>query len=182
MKLKTALTAAAAMTLATAAHAQMGPEVGATVYETQDGEVGGVIGTIEKIENGTVVVDIDGMDAPLPAGAFGEGPEGPVIAVTKAQLVQMLQQQKMQAANARDAALVVDAAVVTPNNVAIGTIESVDGNNIVLLMSDGSVALTRENFAADATGKLMVLYTQAELLAALSGEGAPQGGEMADAE
>lgn len=182
MKFKTALTAAAAMTLATAAHAQVGPEVGATVYEAPEGEIGGVIGTIEKIENGTVVVDIDGMDAPLPAGAFGEGPEGPVIAATKAQLVQMLEQQKAQATAARDAALVVDAPVVTPNDVAIGTIESVEGDDVVLAMADGSVALIRTNFAADATGKLMVLYTQPELMAALNGEAAPQGGEMAEAD
>ena len=123
MKFKTALAAATAFTLATAAHAQVGPEVGATVYESQNGEVGGVIGTIETIENGTVIVDIDGMDAPLPANAFGEGPEGPVLAVTKAQLVQMLEQQKAQAVAARDAALIADAAVVSPNGVAVGTIE-----------------------------------------------------------
>ena len=180
MKFKTALAAATAFTLATAAHAQVGPEVGATVYESQNGEVGGVIGTIETIENGTVIVDIDGMDAPLPANAFGEGPEGPVLAVTKAQLVQMLEQQKAQAVAARDAALIADAAVVSPNGVAVGTIESVEGDDIVLALADGSVAPVRENFAADANGNLVVLYTQAQLLAALNGGAPAEGGEMAE--
>ena len=92
MKFKTALAAVAAMTLTGTAYAQVGPEVGATVYEAPNGEIGGVIGTIETIENDTVLVDVDGMDAPLPLAAFGEGPDGPVIAATKAQIVQMLQQ------------------------------------------------------------------------------------------
>ena len=50
MKFKTALAAVAAMTLTGTAYAQVGPEVGATVYEAPNGEIGGVIGTIETIE------------------------------------------------------------------------------------------------------------------------------------
>ena len=183
MKFKTALTAAAAMTLATAAHAQVGPEVGATVYESQNGEVGGVIGTIKSMQDGIVVVDVDGMVAPLPAGAFGEGPEGPVIQVTKAQLVQMLQEQKKQAIAARDAALMADAMVFTPNAVNVGTIESVEGDAVVLAMPEGSVALVRDNFATSETGGLMVLYTQEQLISALNGAtAAPEGDETADAD
>ena len=82
------------------------------------------------------------------------------------------------------AALVADAAVVTANAVPVGTIETIDGDNIILAMTDGSVALMRENFAADAEGNLVVLFTQSQLLAALNGEGAPQApaGEMTEAD
>jgi len=182
VKFKTALAAAAAFTLATAAQAQMGPETGATVYESTDGEVGGVIGTIVQMDGETIVVDIDGMKASLPAGAFGEGPEGPVIAVTKAQLVQMLQAQNEQAVAARDAALVADAAVFDSEGAQIGTIQSVDGDSAVLEMTEGAVTVQREQFAADQNGVLLVLIPRADLVAALGGEPAPapQGGEMAE--
>lgn len=180
MKFKTALAAVAAMTLTGTAYAQVGPEVGATVYEAPNGEIGGVIGTIETIENDTVLVDVDGMDAPLPLAAFGEGPDGPVIAATKAQIVQMLQQAQAQATAARDQALVADAPVMTANSVPVGKIESVEGDNIVLALPEGSVALVRTNFTADANGSLMVLYTKAQLLAALNGEDMPEGEAMAE--
>lgn len=180
MKFKTALAAAAALTLATAAHAQMGPEVGATIYTAEGEEVA----TIESLVDGVAVVNTGTYTGSIPASALGEGPEGPVISVTKMQLNQLFAEQQEQQAAARDAALVADAAVVTANAVPVGTIETIDGDNIILAMTDGSVALMRENFAADAEGNLVVLFTQSQLLAALNGEGAPQApaGEMTEAD
>ena len=178
MKFKTALAAAAAMTLATTAHAQVGPEVGATIY-TADGDE---VATIESLENGIAVVDTGNFSGSIPANVLGEGPEGPVISVTKAQLDQLFEQQQAQAMAARDQALLADAAVMTPNAVAVGKIESVDGDNVVLAMPEGSVALMRENFSVDANGGLVVLFTQAQLASALEGGVAPQGGEMAEAD
>lgn len=175
MKFKTALAAAAALTLASAAQAQIGPQVGATVY----GPEGGVVGTIEQMEGGVVVVNTGTYAAPVPADALGEGPDGPVISVTKAQLNELFAQQQAQAFAARDAALIVGAAVDSPNGVAVGTIESITGDQVVLAMPEGSVALMRENFAAGETGTLVVLYTQAQLVAALNGAA---GGETAEAD
>ncbi|GAB5347964.1 hypothetical protein [Alteriqipengyuania sp. 357] len=176
MKFKTAFAAAAALTLATTAHAQVGPEVGATIYTSEGEEVA----TIESLENGIAVVNTGTHTGSIPAQALGEGPDGPVISVTKAQLDQLFEQQEAQTMAARDKALVADAAVTTPNAVAVGTVESVEGDNVVLAMPEGSVALMRENFSADANGGLVVLFTQAQLVSALEGGVAPEASEMAE--
>lgn len=180
MNFKTALTAAAALILATAAHAQMGPEVGATVYGPQGGEVG----TIEAIQDGLVTVNTGTYTAPVPASAFGEGPDGPVISVTQADLNAMLEEQQKQMIAARDAALIANATVLSADGVEVGTVTSVDGDVAILELADGPVSLQRDQFATNETGALIVLATEAQLIAALNGEAPAEGGDMmgADAE
>ncbi len=180
MKFKTVLSAAAALTLATAAHAQIGPEVGATVY----GPEGNPVGTIESVQDGLVVVNTGTHTAPVPAEAFGEGPEGPVISVTKAQLDQMFEDQQKQLVAARDAALVVDATVLSADGVEVGTVTSVEGDTAIVTLADGPVTVQRDQFSTNEAGALMVLVTEAELMAALNGTGEPAatGGDMADAD
>ncbi|NCP18419.1 MAG: hypothetical protein GW855_04570 [Erythrobacter sp.] len=181
MKFKSAFAAAAALTLATAAHAQMGPEVGATIY-TADGEE---VATIESLQDGVAVVDTGSYTGSIPANALGEGPEGPVISVTKAQLNQLFEQQQAEAAAARDAALVVDAAVLSADGVEVGTVTSIDGDKAIVTLTDGPVALGRDQFATNQSGALIVLVTQEQLLAALNGTAAGESGaatEGADAE
>tara|TARA_R100001126_G_C4861331_1_gene167538 strand:+ start:142 stop:813 length:672 start_codon:yes stop_codon:yes gene_type:complete len=177
MKFKTAFAAAAALTLATAANAQVGPEVGATVY----GPEGNTVGTIEAMQDGVVVVNTGTYTAPVPANAFGEGPEGPIVSVTKDQLNAMMAEQEKQMAAARDAALIENATVLTADGVEIGTVTSIDGDNAIVTLEDGPVSLMRDQFATNETGALIVLATKDQLMAALNG-GSVEGGEAMEAD
>ena len=155
---KMALTAVAAAGLATAAHAQ-NVTAGATVY----GPEGNPVGTIESVANGVVTVDTGKHKAPLPTSAFGKSEQGPTITVTKAQLNAMLDEQ-IAAANAkRDAALVETATVITADNQPLGIVKSIDGNTVIVSRSEGDVNLLREHFAVNPSGRLMVLFTDAQL-------------------
>lgn len=124
--------------------------VGATVYGPQ----GAVVGTIEQIANGIATVNTGTNKAPLPLSAFGQGEAGPTITVTQAQLNQLVEQQLAALAARRDAALVVGATVLTADNQQLGTIETVDGDNIVVLRGEPArrVTLLRNYFTADDTG------------------------------
>ena len=172
MKFKTAFAAAAALTLATAANAQVGPEVGATVY----GPEGNTVGTIEAMQDGVVVVNTGTYTAPVPANAFG-----PIVSVTKDQLNAMMAEQEKQMAAARDAALIENATVLTADGVEIGTVTSIDGDNAIVTLEDGPVSLMRDQFATNETGALIVLATKDQLMAALNG-GSVEGGEAMEAD
>ncbi len=163
---KTALTAAAALTLATAAYAQVGPEVGATIYTADGSEVA----TIVSLQDGVAVVDTGAHTGSIPANVLGEGPEGPVISVTKAQLDQLFADQEAQAVAARDAALIADATVLSATGTEIGTISKVDGDTAILELAEGPLMLRRDQFAVNADGALIVLVAQDDLLAALNGD------------
>ena len=156
---KIAVTAVAALGLATAAQAQ-NVTVGATVY----GPEGQPVGTIETVADGVVTVDTGKHKAPLPANAFGQGEQGPTITVTKTQLNAMLD-ERVAAANAkRDAALVATAAVVGAASQPVGVVKSVNGNTVIVTRTTGGdVNLLREHFAVNPTGQLMVLFTNAQL-------------------
>jgi hypothetical protein len=91
-----------------------------------------------------------------------------VISVTKQQLDDIAAQADADAAAKLDAALVVGAAVVDNAGVALGTLDKVDGDNIVLKTEKGPVALTRKYFAVQ-NGTLKALVTKDQVLAALNG-------------
>ncbi|OZA92020.1 MAG: hypothetical protein B7X57_09130 [Erythrobacter sp. 34-65-8] len=159
---KLALIPAALLAFAPAALAAP-PAVGATVYGPQGGEVG----KVEQVDGQTVILDTGKHKVPLGVDAFGQGETGPTITVTRAQLDTMMDQQLAEAAAARDAALVPGTAVVSADSQPIGTIESVENDNVVLAMNDQKVALMREHFAVTETG-LMALFTSAQLQEAIA--------------
>ncbi|MXP09927.1 PRC-barrel domain-containing protein [Pseudoblastomonas halimionae] len=142
---------------------QAAVEAGMTVY----GNDGIEIGTIESVENDVAVLVVDGMKAPIPANVVSEGEKGPTINATKAQIVGMIQQQRQQAAAARDQALIVGAPVVTVKGEAIGPVESINGDKIVLKHGEGFVALMRDQFAV-ANGQLVALVAMADVTAAVA--------------
>ena len=126
---------------------------------TVTGPEGNAVGTIETVADGQVVLDTGKHKVPLATNSFGEGESGPTITVTKAQLDAMMDEQVAAANAKRDAALVATAAVVSAKGAPLGAIESVEGDDIVLALADGPVALKREHFAVDANGQLMALFT-----------------------
>lgn len=135
---------------------------GATVYGPQ----GGIVGTVESVAGGVVTVDTGKHKAPLPANAFGAGESGPTITVTQAQINAMLDEQVAAAAAQRDVALIPGAMVHTAKNAMLGTVKSVEGDNVIVDLETGAVALKREHFAVDANGTLIALFTMAQIEAA----------------
>lgn len=167
MKTTTKLFAAAALSLAAysgAAFAQAADvKAGATVYDPQ----GGTVGTVDSVADGAAVVNTGAHTVALPLDKFATSEKGPVISVTKQQLDEIAAQADADAAAKLNTALVAGAAVVDNAGVALGTIDKVDGDTVVLKTEKGPVSLTRKYFAV-ANGALMALVTKDQVLAALS--------------
>ena len=158
------LAAATALALSSLPALAAGPElaVGTTIY----GPEGEVVGTVETIAEGIVTVDTGKHKAPLPADVFGTSDQGPTITVTQAQINAMLDEQIAAAAAQRDAALVAGAMVHTAGDLMLGNVKSVEGDDVVVEIETGPVAMKREHFAVNANGTLIALFTMDQIQAA----------------
>lgn len=158
------LAAATALALSSLPALAAGPElaVGTTIYGPQ----GDVVGTVETIADGIVTVDTGKHKAPLPADVFGTSEQGPTITVTQAQINAMLDEQIAAALAQRDAALVAGAMVHTAGDAMLGNVKSVDGDNVVVEIESGAIAMKREHFAVNGNGTLIALFTMDQIEAA----------------
>jgi preprotein translocase subunit YajC len=160
------LFAAAALSLAAcsgAAFAQAASvTAGASVYDPQ----GGTVGTVDSVADGVAVVNTGAHTVALPLDKFATSEKGPVISVTKQALDDIAAQADADAAAKLNTALVAGAAVVDNAGAALGTIDKVDGDTVVLKTEKGPVSLTRMYFAV-ANVALMALVTKDQVLAAL---------------
>lgn len=159
-----ALTAALAASSAAANAATV--EVGASVT----GPEGNPVGTIESVANDQAVLDTGKHKVTLGTEAFGESETGLTITVTKAQLDGMMDEELAQAAAARDALLVAGTEIHTADHQALGTIKSVDGDNVVVSRDAGLVTLLREHFAVMDDTTLMALFTMEQIEAATAAQ------------
>ncbi len=163
---KIAFTAAAALA-ALAANPALAQDVGDTVM----GNDGNAIGTVAETNAQAVLMTVGDYQIALPANAFGEGETGPTLNITRDQLVQMHEEQLAAAEAALAAALVEGAAVVTADPQPLGTIDNIDGTNIVIVREDESmVTLPRDMFVVDPNGTLMARITMTDLEAALAAQ------------
>ena len=163
---KTAFTAAAALA-AFAANPALAQDAGDTVM----GNDGNAIGTVAEANEQSVLMTVGDYQIALPANAFGESETGPTLNITRDQLVQMHEQQLAAAEAALAAALVEGAAVVTADPQPLGTIDNIDGTNIVIVREDESmVTLPRDMFVVDPNGTLMARITMTDLEAALAAQ------------
>ncbi|NTZ42002.1 hypothetical protein G7A66_02610 [Altererythrobacter sp. SALINAS58] len=144
---------------AASAAAELTIAPGVTIYDPQ----GGLVGTVLEVSDDVVLVNTGKHTAPLPANAFAKGPNGPIISVTQAQLNQMLDEQMAQVAAQRDTALVEGAMVHTVDDAMLGTVTSIDADNIVVTGENGPVAMLRDQFAVNPEGTLIVLFTEAQI-------------------
>ncbi len=133
---------------------------------TVTGPEGNTVGTIVAVENGQAVLDTGKHKVPLGVDMYGEGENGPTITVTKAQLDGMIDAQLAEAAAKLDAALMVDAAVLSADGQPVGKVYTIDTENMVIVQNDaGIITLARESFAVSPEGALMVLYSAADIAA-----------------
>ena len=166
MNTTTKLFAATALSLATVSGAAFAQAASVSAGQTVYGPDGGEVGKIDKVENGTAIVNTGTHTLGLTLDKFGKSPKGPSISVTKAQLDELVEKANAEAAAKLDAALVVGAAVVDNAGAALGTIDKVDGDNIVLKTDKGPVSMTRKYFAMN-NGTLTALVTKDQVLASL---------------
>ncbi len=160
-------TGALAPAMASAQETAVVTTAGTTVY----GNDGVAIGTIQSVDGDTAILVVDGMQAPVPAAAFGTNEQGTSLNATKAQIVAMLQQAQQQAMAARDAALVVGAEAMTAKHAPLGTVVEIDGDNVVIARGgdeNNKITLLREHFVGGEHG-LMALLTNEQIDAAVAG-------------
>lgn len=139
---------------------------GTVVY----GPTGAPVGTIKQIANGIATLDTGEHQAPLPLSAFGQGPSGLTITVTREQLNDLVEQQLAALAARRDSALVAGAQVLASDGQPFGTVEQVVGNDVVVARAapaTGRVTLGRNYFTADDSG-LKARLTLQEINAAVA--------------
>jgi preprotein translocase subunit YajC len=148
---------------------------GATVYDTS----GGVVGTVESTDGTNAVVNTGSVKAAIPLTSLGSGAQGPVLAMTKAQLEAAAGQQQAQATADFKAKLTPGATVYGTGGAQLGTIKSVDASGVTLTTADGDAVLPVTGFGPGPQGILLGM-TAAQLKAAMAGA-APSGGATAAA-
>lgn len=152
------------------------PTVGATVYDT----TGGTVGTIESVDGTNAVINTGTVKAAVPVSSLGKGAQGPVLAMTKAQLDAAAGQQQAQASAEFKSKLVAGTTVYGTGGAQLGTIKTVDATNVTLTTADGDVVLPASGFGPGPQG-VMLGMTAAQLKAAMTaaGGGAAAGGTAA---
>ena len=162
-----------ATAMAAAPYAANAQDVGATVFGNDDA----AIGTVTTNDGSVVTVDTGKHKAPLPANLLAEREGKWTVNATKAQIDQMMDAQIAAANEARDAALIEGAAVMSADGQPVGTVYTVDTEDMVIIKNDaGIITLTRDSFAADANGALIVLYSAADI--ASNTTPVPEGAEI----
>ncbi|VXD02749.1 hypothetical protein [Sphingomonas sp. 8AM] len=148
---------------------------GATVYDTS----GGVVGTVESTDGTNAVVNTGTVKAAIPLTSLGAGAQGPVLAMTKAQLEAAAGQQQAQASAEFKSKLVPGATVYGTGGSQLGTIKSVDASGVTLTTTEGDAVLPVTGFGPGPQGILLGM-TAAQLKAAMSAA-APTAGASATA-
>ena len=148
---------------------------GATVYDTS----GGVVGTVESTDGTNAVVNTGTVKAAIPLTSLGKGAQGPVLAMTKAQLEAAAGQQQAQASAEFKSKLVPGATVYGTGGTQLGTIKSVDASGVTLTTTDGDAVLPVTGFGPGPQG-IVLGMTAAQLKAAMSAA-APAAGAPAAA-
>ncbi|MBB3692390.1 hypothetical protein [Sphingomonas sp. BK580] len=147
---------------------------GATVYDTS----GGVVGTVESTDGTNAVVNTGTVKAAIPLTSLGQGAQGPVLAMTKAQLEAAAGQQQAQATADFKSKLVPGATVYGTGGTQLGTIKSVDASGVTLTTADGPVVLPTSGFGPGPQG-IVLGMTAAQLKAAMTAAGGGSAGASA---
>jgi preprotein translocase subunit YajC len=142
---------------------------GAKVVDTS----GGLVGSIESIDGDYATLATAKSKVRLPKTSFAMGPNGPVIAMTAAQIdAAAAQAAPPQAAAAAKPSVTQGASVADMQGGAVGTVATVDGQFATLQLTSGKkVRLPVSAFAAGDNGGLKIAMTAAQLGAAAGASG-----------
>jgi hypothetical protein len=112
--------------------------------------------------------------AAVPLTSLGKGAQGPVLAMTKAQLDAAASAQQQQASAAFRSQLVAGASVYGSGGTKLGTIKAVDASSVTLTTDQGDAKLPIAGFGPGPQG-VTIGMTAAQLSAAM-GAAAPAAG------
>lgn len=143
---------------------------GATVYDTS----GGVVGTVVSTDGTNAVIDTGTNKAAVPLTSLGKGAQGPVLAMTKAQLDAAASAQQQQASAAFRSQLVTGASVYGTGGAKLGTIKAIDASSVTLTTDQGDAKLPITGFGPGPQG-VTIGMTAAQLSSAM-GAAAPAAG------
>ncbi|WP_305096580.1 hypothetical protein [Croceibacterium aestuarii] len=140
------------------------------------GPEGNEVGTITALADGVATLDTGTHKVGLPLDRFGmNAKKQTTVAVTRAQLDEMLEKAQAEAAAKLDAQLVAGAPVTDVNGVSLGSIGKVEGDDVTVETEWGAFALKRQNFQpADAGVTAQVLADQVKAALGASADAAAQ--------
>lgn len=159
--------AQAAAPATTPAQAGASVAAGATVYDTS----GGVVGTVDSTDGTNAIVNTGTVKAAIPLSSLGKGAQGPVLAMTKAQLEAAAGQQQAQASAEFKSKLVPGAIVYGTGGAQLGTIKSADASFVTLTTDSGDAKLPVGGFGPGPQGVTLGM-TADQLKAAMGGAAA----------
>jgi len=177
VKFRTALlaTALAALTTAGGAYAQgtaapaaapakANVTVGAKVLDA----AGGDVGTIASVSGGAAIVDTGTVKAGIPVASFAQSDKGLHISMTKTELEAAAKGAQAGAQEQLVASLTPGTAITDQNGGAVGKVDSVEGDFVVVATPNAKVKLPKTAFAKGASGPVIGM-TLAQLEAAAKG-------------
>ena len=153
---QTANAPAATTPAAGAAAATPNVAAGAKVHDAQGGEVG----TVDSVANGVAVVDTGTNKVGLPLASFGTGANGPMIAMTKAELDAAATQGAQKEAAELKAQLTPGAAVYGKAGAQVGTIKAADAEYVTLTREKGEVKLPLGAFGKGSSGPMIAMTAE----------------------
>ncbi|WBO21076.1 hypothetical protein [Sphingomonas abietis] len=165
--------ATAAAPAAPAAPSSATLAAGAKVVDTS----GGPVGTIESVDGDYAVLATTNSKVRLPKSSFAMGPNGPVIAMTAAQIDAAAAQAAPAKAAAADKPSVTQGAAVSDmQGGAVGTVAAVNAQFATVQLATGTkVRLPITAFAAGDNGGLKIAMTAQQLGAAAGASGGSTG-------
>lgn len=122
--------------------------VGASVFDANGGDVG----TIEVISGDAIVVSTGTQKVTLPKAAFAQWPKGLTIGMTRDELNTAAQQAEAKTAEALANALTPGAEVHGSGGTTIGTVKSVETEQVLVATAKGDVTIPTGSFIVDAAG------------------------------
>ncbi|MDB5717011.1 MAG: hypothetical protein JWM38_438 [Sphingomonas bacterium] len=134
-----------------AAAAPVSVAAGATVYDTQGGEVG----SVDSVTGGVAVISTGTNKVGLPLTSFAMGEKGPIIAMTKTEVDAAANKAAADAAAALKAQLTPGASVYGSGGTKIGTVKEADDQFVTITMPKGPVKLPIATFSKGASGAMI---------------------------
>lgn len=180
--MKKLLAATAAMTIAVAAPAAAQQGIAPDAAQTatvQPGTViygsdGSEIGTVEGQEGEVVLVKVGERTVPIARTSINPGASGPMIALTRTELVSRFDKEMAAYEAEFAAALKQGAEVQTADDRQLGTIQSVSGNTVAVQGADGPMTLPKAALALNEQGQVTVRATMAQVREAMGIASSPR--------
>ena len=165
---QTAAPGAAAPAASAAAPAKVNVTAGAAVLDA----AGGPVGTVASVTGDAAIVDTGTVKVGIPTASFAQSDKGLHISMTKAELEAAANGAKAGAQQDLAASLTPGTAVADQSGGAVGKVDAVEGEFVVVATPTTKVKLPKTAFAKGPNG-LVIGMTLAQLEAAA--KGAPTG-------